>query len=99
MRPWVSQLDSAICAEPRLAELGGRFWFSLDDGRADVSGLGADVGVHALDEGLALLLAGRDTGIRLSVGDPRQQPPFQSCSARICAFWSPKGAAFRYSPR
>ena len=69
VRPWVSQLDSAICAEPSLAELGGRFWFSLDDGRGDVSGLGADVGVHVVDDGLALLLAGRDTGLRLSVGD------------------------------
>jgi precorrin-3B synthase len=66
VRGWVSELDSAICAEPRLAELGGRFWFSLDDGRADVSGLGADVGVHALDDDVALLLAGRDTGVRLA---------------------------------
>ena len=69
MRAWVGELDAAICAEPRLAELGGRFWFSLDDGRADVSGLGADVGVHVLDDGCALLLAGRDTGVRLAVGD------------------------------
>ena len=69
MRAWVGELDAAICAEPRLAELGGRFWFSLDDGRADVSGLGADVGVHALDDGVALLLAGRDSGVRLAVGD------------------------------
>ncbi len=69
VRAWVSELDAAICAEPRLVELGGRFWFSLDDGRTDVSGLGADVGVHVLDDGLALLLAGRDTGVRLSVGD------------------------------
>jgi precorrin-3B synthase len=69
VRDWVSELDAAICAEPRLAELGGRFWFSLDDGRADVSGLGADVGVHALDDGVALLLAGRDTGVRLAAGD------------------------------
>ena len=67
VRAWVGELDAAICAEPRLAELGGRFWFSLDDGRADVSGLGADVGVHVLDDGCALLLAGRDTGVRLAV--------------------------------
>lgn len=69
VRPWVDELDAAICAEPRLAELGGRFWFSLDDGRADVSGLGADVGVHVLDDGLALLLAGRDTGVRPATGE------------------------------
>lgn len=46
VRAWVGELDAAIRAEPRLAELGGRFWFGLDDGRADVSGLGADVGVR-----------------------------------------------------
>src|ERR1700756_4738600 len=70
VRAWVDELDAAICADPRLAELGGRFWFSLDDGRADVSGLGADVGVHVLDDdGVALVLAGRDTGVRLAVGD------------------------------
>ena len=69
MRPWVGELDAAICAEPRLADLGGRFWFSLDDGSADVSGLGADVGVHVFEEGCALLLRGRDTGVRLAVGD------------------------------
>ncbi|MCH7813627.1 MAG: VCBS repeat-containing protein, partial [Planctomycetes bacterium] len=40
-----------------------------NDGRADVSGLGADVGVHVLDDGVALLLAGRDTGVRLSADD------------------------------
>jgi precorrin-3B synthase len=69
VRPWVSELDAAICADPRLAELGGRFWFSIDDGRADVSGLCADVGVHVLDDGVALLLGGRDTGTRLPVDD------------------------------
>ncbi|WP_156687862.1 precorrin-3B synthase [Mycobacterium sp. Marseille-P9652] len=66
VRGWVEELDAAICAEPTLAGLGGRFWFSLDDGRADVSGLRADVGVHVLDDACALLLAGRDTGIRLA---------------------------------
>jgi precorrin-3B synthase len=70
VRAWVGELDAAICAQPRLADLGGRFWFSLDDGRADVAGLGADVGVHVLhDDGVALLLAGRDTGVRLAAGD------------------------------
>ena len=69
VREWVGELDAAICAHPRLAELGGRFWFSLDDGRADVSGLGADAGVHWLDDDCALLLAGRDTGVRLAVSD------------------------------
>ena len=69
VREWVGELDAAICAEPRLAELGGRFWFSLDDGRADVSGLGADAGVHWFDDGCALLLAGSDTGIRVAVTD------------------------------
>ncbi|OBH13004.1 precorrin-3B synthase [Mycobacterium sp. E1747] len=69
VRPWVADLDAAICAEPSLVELGGRFWFSFDDGRADVSGLCADVGVHALCDGWALLLAGRDTGLRLTAGE------------------------------
>jgi precorrin-3B synthase len=69
VRRWVAELDAAICGEPRLAELGGRFWFSLDDGRADVSGLRADVGVHAFADGCALLLAGSDTGVRLAAGE------------------------------
>jgi len=65
VRPWVADLDAAVCAEPRLAELGGRFWFSLDDGRGDVSGLRADLGVQAFDDGLRLLVCGRDTGVRV----------------------------------
>jgi precorrin-3B synthase len=69
VRECVGELDAAICAEPKLAELGGRFWFSLDDGQADVSGLGADAGVHWFDDDCALLLAGRDTGVRLAVSD------------------------------
>ena len=69
VRPWVGELDAAICAAPRLVELGPRFWFSLDDGSADVSGLGADVGVHVFEDGCALLLTGRDTGIRLAAAD------------------------------
>ena len=66
---WVGLLDAAICAEPVLAELPGRFWFSLDDGRGDVSGLATDVGAHALGETVAILLAGRDTGVRIAPSD------------------------------
>ena len=65
VRDWVRELDIAIQAAPALAELPGRFWFGIDDGRGDVSGLGADVGVHLLEDSTALLLAGRDTGVRL----------------------------------
>ncbi|WP_199255835.1 precorrin-3B synthase [Mycolicibacterium mengxianglii] len=70
VRPWVHQLDAAICADPALAGLPGRFWISLDDGTGDVSGLRADLGVHALDDRtVALLLSGTDTGIRLDHAD------------------------------
>ena len=65
VRGWTTELDTAIQAEPELAALPGRFWFGIDDGRGDVSGLGADVGAHLLEDSVALLLAGRDTGVRL----------------------------------
>ncbi|HEX5143634.1 MAG TPA: precorrin-3B synthase [Mycobacterium sp.] len=70
VRPWVAELDSAIQADTALAGLPGRFWISLDDGRADVSGLRADLGVQAVGEDtVALLVSGIDTGVRLASGD------------------------------
>jgi precorrin-3B synthase len=70
IRGLVTELDEAIQSEPALAELPGRFMFGLDDGRADISGLTADVGAHFLDEATAaLLLAGSDTGVRLTRPD------------------------------
>jgi precorrin-3B synthase len=66
VREWVRVLDAAICAEPDLAALPGRFWFSVDDGRGDVSGLAADVGAHVGVDSVALLLAGHDTGVRIA---------------------------------
>ncbi len=65
IRGWVGELDALIQAEPALAGLPGRFWFGIDDGRGDVSGLAPDVGVHVLGDTAALLLAGRDTGVRV----------------------------------
>jgi precorrin-3B synthase len=69
VREWVRRLDAAVCAEPDLAALPGRFWFSIDDGRGDVSGLAADAGAHVTGDSAALLLAGRDTGVRITPPD------------------------------
>ncbi|WP_305091367.1 precorrin-3B synthase [Prescottella sp. R16] len=67
VRPLVTALDTRLCADPALAALPGRILFTLDDGRGDLSGLRGDAGVHALDDGrLALILAGADTGARLT---------------------------------
>ncbi|GAB2696775.1 precorrin-3B synthase [Nocardia thraciensis] len=62
----VQGLDERLRATPTLAELPGRVLFTLDDGRDDVSGLGGDIGVHAVGgDDYTLVLGGRDTGIRL----------------------------------
>lgn len=90
VRGWAAALDTAIQAEPALSELSGRFWFSLDDGRGDVSGLRADVGAHVLDDGCALLLAGRDTGVRLAAIDV--VPTLIGLAARFVAI---RGKAWR----
>ncbi|MDG4832834.1 precorrin-3B synthase [Solwaraspora sp. WMMD1047] len=65
IRELVRALDRAVRAEPALAALSGRFLFALDDGRGDVAGLGADLCWRA-DTG-ALLLAGRDHGLRMPI--------------------------------
>lgn len=75
VRGWVGELDRALQADAELAALPGRFWFSIDDGTGDVSGLCSDVGLHVVDgavggiEEVALLLDGADTGVRLSLSD------------------------------
>lgn len=70
VRTWVQHLDEALQDCPAAATMSGRFWFGIDDGRGDVSGLAADAGVHVLaDNTAALLLAGRDTGVRLHHDD------------------------------
>ncbi len=70
VRALVATLDATLQADPALAELPGRLWFGLDDGRGDVSGLGADLGAHFLDsDSAALLIAGVDSGVRMSADD------------------------------
>ncbi|MBF6080493.1 precorrin-3B synthase [Nocardia cyriacigeorgica] len=70
VHPLVGSLDAGLRAAARLADLPGRVLFALDDGRGDVSALGPDIGAHAVgaDE-FAILLAGRDSGLRVSAAD------------------------------
>lgn len=93
IRRLVAELDEAIQSEPALAELPGRFMFGLDDGRADISGLAADVGAHFLDEvTAALVLAGSDTGVRLT--RPDVVPALVAVARR---FATARGKAWRVS--
>jgi precorrin-3B synthase len=50
LRSLIRELDEAICAEPELADLPGRFLFAIDDGRGDVWSLAFDIGYRALDD-------------------------------------------------
>jgi precorrin-3B synthase len=90
VRGLVTALDRAIQADAGLATLSGRFLFGIDDGRGDVSGLAADVGVHFAETTAALLLAGRDTGVRLTVADV--VPTLVAVAARFAAV---RGTAWR----
>ena len=62
VRSFVADLDAAICAQPELADLPGRFLFAVDDGSADVWSLAFDIGYRALDarSGLVALGGGSD---------------------------------------
>lgn len=80
----VDALDRAICSVPSLAGLPGRFLVTVDDGRGDVSGLGGDVGLH----GDALLLAGQDTGLRVT-------DPVSAVVSAAVAFQAIRGDAWR----
>lgn len=67
LRPWVAELDRRLQDDPDLARLPGRFMFGLDDGTGDISGQRPDAGAHVVGDQAALLLAGRDTGVRVGL--------------------------------
>ena len=68
--PIAAAVNDLLCATPVLADLPGRFLFVLDDGRGDVSGLDADVGIRAVDDRRAeLILAGSPAGVLLPYAD------------------------------
>ncbi|MEU0237772.1 nitrite reductase [Nocardiopsis sp. NPDC006198] len=62
LRPVASDLDTMLCSVPRRADLPGRFLFVLDDGRGDLIGHPCDLGLVALDEGVAQLRIGERWG-------------------------------------
>ncbi len=66
--PVAAEVDRALCARRRLAELPGRFLFALDDGRGDLAGARADVLVRALDDREAVLTLGT-LGVRVDWSD------------------------------
>lgn len=62
LRPVAAELDAELCANPRLADLPGRFLFVLDDGRGDLLDRSCDLGLAALDERVAQLRVGARWG-------------------------------------
>lgn len=82
----VAALDRAVCAEPDLAALPGRFLFAIDSGRGDVAGERADV---TWCDG-AFLIDGEDTGLRI-----RRSRAVESLVVAALAFAASRGDAWR----
>ncbi|HRK47514.1 MAG TPA: nitrite reductase, partial [Nocardioides sp.] len=59
LAPVAAQLDRLLCADPRLAELPGRFLFVLDD-RGDLLDRALDLGVVAINGASGQLRIGSD---------------------------------------
>lgn len=58
LRRAAADYDALLCADPRLADLPGRFLVVLDDGRGDVQGRSLDLGAMAVSETEVQLRAG-----------------------------------------
>lgn len=69
IRPLIGALDEALCREPALTDLPGRFLFGLDDGRGDVAGLRCDLAAVAVDARNARLTVGDLSGPTLPLPD------------------------------
>lgn len=60
LRPVVRALDALLLADAALADLPGRFLFTLDDGRGDLADRHKDLGLVALDADRAQLRVGEE---------------------------------------
>lgn len=69
LRPVSESLDRALCGEPRLSRLPGRFLFVLDDGRGDLVERTCDLGLVGLDASTVQLRVGATWGEVIPVGD------------------------------
>jgi precorrin-3B synthase len=58
VRPLVARFDAALCAQPQLARLPGRFLFAVDDGRGDISGMQFDLAYRSVDHDRGWVLLG-----------------------------------------
>lgn len=66
----VRALDAAICAQPQLARLSGRFLFAVDDGQGDAVAARPDVGLLPGPDGaVSVWIAGVDHGLRTGQDD------------------------------
>ncbi|BCL17458.1 precorrin-3B synthase [Micromonospora sagamiensis] len=83
VRPLVGAVDAALCAAGDLAGLSGRFLIALDDGRGDLTGLGADL-CWTAGTG-ALLVSGTDVGIRVTTDVPAAIVTAARVFLRLCA--------------
>ncbi|MEW2175399.1 precorrin-3B synthase [Streptomyces sp. NPDC005406] len=93
VRPWLSALDTLLCASDAAAGLSGRFLFALDDGRGDVDALGADVTLRARSEGNALLRIGAEETVLRIPGAGAPQAALVAAEAFLDA--SPASGAWR----
>ncbi|MGW6931410.1 hypothetical protein ACWGE0_15255 [Lentzea sp. NPDC054927] len=91
----VDEIDAALCENPSLASLPGRFLVTVGGA---VSGLGGDFGLvdgaaragDGPSDGFVLLLAGTDTGVRV-------HNPVDAVLTAACLFQQIRGTAWRLS--
>ncbi|GLY50759.1 hypothetical protein [Lentzea sp. NBRC 102530] len=84
----VDEIDAALCGDASLADLPGRFLLTAG---AAVSGLGGDFGLVSEPSGtFALLLAGQDTGVRVT-------DPVDAVLSAARLFQRLRGTAWRLS--
>lgn len=73
LRPVLRALDAAICGDPVLGGLPGRFLFVLDDGTGDLLGATCDLGLVALDDAHGQLRVGDGWGDVVPVSSAHEE--------------------------